>query len=646
MIHNFGIKLQIRMPKFTILNEKLQVFYKSQHLRDLDLESMHPRHELTATMKLSPSPMSEGGRGIKYIPTSDDLIQHHILLWAVQTSTDLDMILLASEMVPRVFWPPGIDFQPLLIQFQYAFDRCFDIGGAIVPCLQGHARAFYIAVLYLYCVSESPLYTWTLHKGPAAEDLCGQWIFTRLEAVHEFINDSAAIVFIEHMLLPTLWSSRIDLPSRISPGDVPWTVNIILAQLAYGVRNGFVTIWEGHRSHALSMLASSPTNSDNAPFLLGLALMLGFQPELSFLALPNKSGFELQLLHEVLLRMKCLSTYRITDRQMGSQSLSLLADLMPRFPSLIRKLIPDFASNQESVPELLWLSVLKETKDSDNIFSVMMPALKILQGIVILHEDKFDYIRILKFYEVFNSRAALTQEDADRIFTAIETKPKYLEDVKLGLLLALGIVEWPAILSSNIAYVNLLISCLEAPTPVHSREVALQAAWGYRKQLESVRDEDIGRTRLLSAIITVTNIHMQPDDLIWGEKSLITSRYSRCCILIRSLCRNSVWKCAIPEHHRIAVIKDVPQHIIRYRLYDERLVASLYDMLQALKVVSTPCMGNELFEEPKPIIISVWRYICSRSEPLMGWNKDYPVQNDPFDIEEDVLWALMDPICN
>ena len=105
---------------------------------------------------LLPLPLS---RSTPHLPLMAELgdnewDRHKVVMWVIETTTDPDAIAAAADMIPFIFWPPGLDVEvtKTLEQLQYTFDRCYDPRGDIIGNSWDRARTCYIGVLYIYTV--------------------------------------------------------------------------------------------------------------------------------------------------------------------------------------------------------------------------------------------------------------------------------------------------------------------------------------------------------------------------------------------------------------------------------------------------------------------------------------------------------------
>ncbi|KIJ33846.1 hypothetical protein M422DRAFT_52249 [Sphaerobolus stellatus SS14] len=283
---------------------------------------------------------------------------------------------------------------------------------------------------------------------------------------------------------------------------------------------------------------------------------------------------------------------------------------------------------------------------------------------VILDNDRTDYRRLSSFYKAFDSSANLTIEDSKRLFVLMESPQYYWfwQTCKLGILLALGIVKWPTALLPNSRYVELLIYSLEAPKPLHIREVALQAAWCYRNQLESISDNSL-RIRLLSALVTAAaSLELWP---LIEEDNAHIQRLTGHLSLIRSICRYSHWHHNWTDYENITkFVSQLPKFTVQHdmRIGVDYLLntpidpyyatADLFHTTQILKETLSPSSSTEekLDLWGKPAVVSVWQFISSRSQEDHLLSVDYrtriPTEGDPFRITDETFWQALSTICN
>ncbi|KIJ34449.1 hypothetical protein M422DRAFT_263406 [Sphaerobolus stellatus SS14] len=130
--------------------------------------------------------------------TVEDLTQHKILKWVIEKTSDPDVITLAAEMVPLVFWPPNIsqyEVKAIIRQLEYSFDACFDATGQLAGhTAEPRSKACYIAVLYLYYLHLAK----KTHIGPDndAWEPHGDWIAIRFKIIPPG-DDYAVIRFVK-----------------------------------------------------------------------------------------------------------------------------------------------------------------------------------------------------------------------------------------------------------------------------------------------------------------------------------------------------------------------------------------------------------------------------------------------------------------
>ncbi|KIJ52460.1 hypothetical protein M422DRAFT_43320 [Sphaerobolus stellatus SS14] len=208
----------------------------------------------------------------------------------------------------------------------------------------------------------------------------------------------------------------------------------------------------------------------------------------------------------------------------------------------------------------------------------------------------------------------------------------------------------------------MLIASFEASGPhnVGLHQVALQAAWCYRIQLQKLSNKSI-KPRLLSALLTFTT----PHDRLWddidgyGRAASLTILLRFTCYfgLIRSLCRSSGGQYPKPESHIISPFMSTIETVITLyfgRIEESKcidLMVNLLAMLQEFKEVYLPSSSNTLPEkEDMLIIISVWQYLSFRKElqaDLDAWCYG-SLACEPcglFDIQEKEWWISWRAVC-
>ncbi|KIJ38216.1 hypothetical protein M422DRAFT_50105 [Sphaerobolus stellatus SS14] len=590
-------------------------------------------------------PMSGGGRTLKYEPTMDILAEHELLMWTIQNTTDPDTITLAAEVIPFVFWPRDVNIATVLIQLQYTFDGCFDGRWDIIPGSEARARACYIAVLYLQCSHGFLL-------GGSHIQYAKEWLRKHVFLVKANIQDYQAMQIVHHHL--DNWRGPLDLkpPDPLPPShlnDMVWSFRLLnnyLSRRRNPDQNGIK-----YAQSVIAYYASTAWKYSTSQLLLCVAMVYGFQPDVNFLELPDKSAFESDLLDEVLARRSKHAEdpnwYFIHSQVVPWH------EILPGLSSLIERLIPsNFSVRREYMPTVSWLSMLREDRQYGRHWRVH---LDILKNMVLLNEEKPDYGRLLKFYDAFGSQVEILIEDAYLIFEvleALEVQSVWSNNDVSSLLLALGIVKWPQSLPPNELYVNILISSLEASTPVGIREVALQAAWCSRNQL--VHLTDTSRTRLLSALIAATplgNTHTFSD-------LSFSRRFTQCFDLIFSLCKGSAWECPfeyqeIPMASFMGTVVDITRTVRSLGWTSSAIgaiLANTLGMLQALKEVSGFSSSRETAERgDQTTLILAWRYLSSLRERHLDVEdeKVRSKRNNPFDLITNQVWdvGFWRPIC-
>lgn len=225
---------------------------------------------------------------------------HKIVIWVIETTTDPDAITVAAEMVPFIFWPPDheINITKTLQQLQYTFDGCFDSRKNIIGKSWERAQACFIATFYLY-------HTQILksHSQPDdSEDWCGHWLQKCSNIIHQAPQLLAIHDFFKVIIQPGMYLYPLITLEDIPSNDLVWVIHIINTHIARQRQLGYSKFppemsYRDNIIKGFCYIATHPfIHSAGGHFLLGLAMLLGFEPDKTFLALPSKrydSPFEL-----------------------------------------------------------------------------------------------------------------------------------------------------------------------------------------------------------------------------------------------------------------------------------------------------------------------------------------------------------------
>ncbi|KIJ53037.1 hypothetical protein M422DRAFT_43178 [Sphaerobolus stellatus SS14] len=601
-------------------------------------------------------PKSDGGRSFQYEPTVEVSVQHEILVWAIQSTTDPDVIALAAEMIPFAFWPPAVNIEIVIRQLQYTCHGSFDARGNILPGSEELARACFIAVLYLHC-SRSGHHAGFINSPVDSEYVTSRtknWLTERFNAVN---FQDKTIYLIENEIFN--WvpervrvGKRLVEPILLPPDEIHmvWCFRIVYHYLAY-INHLKCTSDEVYDISGVILIIdyySSAAFKSNgmSQLLLCCAMVLGFQPEFNFLKLLDKSGFEDELLDEVLTRRLASFTNCTPDFDLVWSKI-----ILQLFSHILRHIPSEFSIHKDQIPVSTWISILLGNK-----FEVawLCDHLRILHSMICLEnsDEHFDERRIFKFYEVFDSHVQLTLRQANLLFKALE-HPLWnwsMKDDNSPLLLALGII-----------FVQMLISS-PSVTSVGMREVTLQAAWCYRIQLENISDQSL-KTRLIFALFTgATPLWKIPDYLENNSHAMLLPRlprFTRCSTLIRSLLYQ-IPRCQytnIKESPEMDTFSNTIGNLMsyywhRYNDYPEGTdcLVSILAMMQELTEMSLRSYSVDFSERrDKPTIISVWRYLSLPRQLAFCAEFDHSHSvdiNNPWYFSEPKWWALWRTVCN
>ncbi|KIJ43165.1 hypothetical protein M422DRAFT_48001 [Sphaerobolus stellatus SS14] len=595
--------------------------------------------------------MSVGGRAVEYHPTMDVAVQHEIVLWALQSTTDPDVITLAAEMVPFVYWPAVVDIGVAARQLQYTFNACFDARGDIIPGGKSRARACYRAAFHTHFLHLDS------SRGSILDHtLLEKWFQDGLQVLEVHIGkQDPVIAFMEYISHTShqgdLGQNIFNNLNTLQEKDLVWFFRVINQALACTAHSQSMQGIRPSNVHVMLQLYRSrpPTSNVTSQLLLWLAMKLGFRPNSSFLELLDKSGFESKLLDEILVRHW---NYTYDNKDLDFLWSVIISKLSSS--GIIQQYLPwDLSVHREHIPALAWTSTLANV-------GWLCSHLHILHSMIFLYDsvNKFDHKRLWKFYEVFNSPVKLLRYQVHSLIQDLKECKEYLNNDISPLLLALGMVKWPEDLEPNELYVNMLIASLEASGPhnVGLRQVALQAAWCYCIQLQKLSKSV--KSRLLSALLNFTTSH----DRLWEDMDgygraaslTILLRFTHYFGLIRSLCRSSGGQYPKPESHIISPFMSTIETVITLyfgRIEESKcidLMVNLLAMLQELKEVYLPSSSNTLPEkEDTPIIISVWQYLSELQAGLDAWCygslacESYRL----FDIQEKEWWISWRAVC-
>jgi hypothetical protein len=83
------------------------------------------------------------------IPTSN--LEAPSIKWLLETSTDPEVFLAATNLVPQVEWPLDLDVSDMLHQLCDIFTSCIGFHGQIIPSLEEKASACAMGLSHLYC---------------------------------------------------------------------------------------------------------------------------------------------------------------------------------------------------------------------------------------------------------------------------------------------------------------------------------------------------------------------------------------------------------------------------------------------------------------------------------------------------------------
>ncbi|KIJ28771.1 hypothetical protein M422DRAFT_54471 [Sphaerobolus stellatus SS14] len=364
--------------------------------------------------------------------------------------------------------------------------------------------------------------------------------------------------------------------------------------------------------------------------LLSVAVWYGFRPEFNFRELSDERVFELNLFDEVLARRSMF-----TDDRASSFFHTIVPwhNILSGSASLIDELIPyGFTANRSYIPTASWLSMLGV--DGRRLHhGCGLVHLTILKDLVILDDKNPACDRLWSFYIAFNTDVELHGPEAvPSIIQLLEPPenqtPKQWSSWCLNnippLLLALGIVKWPEDLPPHDIYIKILCWALEATSPIYIREVALRAAWCYRKQLQRLTDKSLWE-RLLSAALAAAT----PFDDNWLKYRSKDTRLLQYFDLIHVL-TNSTWGCPFAYHELPTSFVDTIENVIREDLQDPGwMITHILAMLHHLNEVSPERSSTQA-----PLIVSVWRYLSGYAKITLGEgiDKDSSRQKTPFDI--------------
>ncbi|KIJ46624.1 hypothetical protein M422DRAFT_46073 [Sphaerobolus stellatus SS14] len=422
----------------------------------------------------------------------------------LNTSTDPDIIAVAADMIPQVFWPPYCKAEVIhstVDQLEHTFDTFFDRGTEILGTASTgiNARKCFRGILFLlYCVKggfpdQSARYQWVMrHIRDIPQSI---WIVQALRTTQYLESD-----------IPEVHTATITTETNVN--EVLLAIDIV-TNLLYGLRHEhWILLPVIIRQYELSFIDGVlkplqkydiATRIIASRCLVVMSLILGHKPDRNVLALRNTSIFDVQLLVRILASLPKTNDEMNPSVTAILPCISYIMQALP--PTVVEAAISELLQNPDNIPYSTWLWGLRREKwrmDLRKPREAFQSSISILQTII-LKDEKVTSDRLLNFLVSYEYPLDLTVEEDNVLMMGI-TRGAFDSSMSGALLLALGQGYWPVLAPPSEAYARLLLTSLQNLKSAGTLAIALQAAWAYRRQLGKLSNESL-HCSLLNALI-------------------------------------------------------------------------------------------------------------------------------------------------
>ncbi|KIJ56110.1 hypothetical protein M422DRAFT_40925 [Sphaerobolus stellatus SS14] len=530
----------------------------------------------------------------------------------LNTSTDPDIIAVAADMIPQVFWPPYCKAEVIrstVDQLEHTFDTFFHHGTEILGATSTgiNARKCFQAILFLlYCVKggfpdQSARYQWvTRHIRDIPQSI---WIVQALRTTQYLGSD-----------IPEVHTTTITVETNVN--EVLLAIDIV-TNLLYDLRHEhwilFPAIIRQYELSFIDGVLKPLQKSDVATRIIAsrclvvMSLILGHKPDRNVLALRNTSIFEVQLLVQILASLPKTNDEMNPSVTAILPCISYVMQALP--PTIVQAAASELLQNPDNIPYSTWLWGLRREKwrmDLRKPREAFQSSISILQTII-LKDEKVASDRLLNFLVGYEYPLNLTAEEDNILMIGI-TRGAFDSSMSGALLLALGQGYWPALAPPSEAYARLLLTSLQNSKPAGTLAIALQASWAYRQQLGKLSNESL-HCSLLNALIMAFEM-LLPNTRF--KKEMFIRGLETIHILFLSPKTKFLSHDSLPPQADVQrVLERIDDHIQvgqwKSQSSNRAFLAYLFLISAIQDIYSHPLSVKDMHQEPGvPLVVTIW----------------------------------------